>query len=71
MSRGWATSSYESRGEVAAEVAVVIPLYNYADVVGEALESVVAQDLAALAIVVIDDCSTDEGGQQAIAFLES
>jgi glycosyltransferase involved in cell wall biosynthesis len=60
---------YESRGEGAAEVAVVVPLYNYAGTVGEALESVVAQDLAALAIVVIDDCSTDEGGQEAITFL--
>jgi glycosyltransferase involved in cell wall biosynthesis len=62
---------YESRSDVAAEVAVVISLYNYADTIDEALGSVAEQDLAALAIVVIDDCSTDEGGQQAIAFLES
>jgi glycosyltransferase involved in cell wall biosynthesis len=62
---------YESRGKVAAEVAVVITLYNYADTVGEALASVAGQDLAALAIIVIDDCSTDEGEQQAIAVLES
>jgi glycosyltransferase involved in cell wall biosynthesis len=62
---------YESQGAGEAEVAVVIPLYNYAETIGEALESVVAQNLAALAIVVIDDCSTDEGGQEAIAFLES
>ena len=61
---------YESRSAGEADVAVVIPLYNYAGTIGEALESVVAQDLAALAIVVIDDCSTDEGGQEAIAFLE-
>ena len=53
-----------------AEVAVIVPLYNYADTIGDALESVIAQDLAALAIVVIDDCSTDEGGQEAITFLE-
>jgi glycosyltransferase involved in cell wall biosynthesis len=62
---------YESQGAGEAEVAVVIPLYNYAETIGEALKSVVAQDLAALAIVVIDDYSTDEGGQEAIAFLES
>jgi glycosyltransferase involved in cell wall biosynthesis len=62
---------YESHGEGEAEVSVVIPLYNYADTIGEALESVVAQDLAPLATVVIDDCSTDEGGRQVIAFLES
>jgi glycosyltransferase involved in cell wall biosynthesis len=60
---------YESRGEGAAEVAVVVPLYNYAGTVGEALESVIAQDLAALAIIVIDDCSADEGGQEAITVL--
>lgn len=69
--KGLADVVYESRGEVAAEVAVVVPLYDYADVIGEALQSVVAQDLAALAIVVIDDCSTDAGGKQAVAFLES
>ncbi len=62
---------YESRGAGEAEVSVVIPLYNYAKTIGEALESVVAQDLAPLATVVIDDCSTDDGGQEAIAFLES
>lgn len=62
---------YESRSDVAAEIAVVIPLYNYADTIDETLGSVAGQDLAALAIVVIDDCSTDESGQQAIAFLES
>jgi len=61
---------YESRGAGEAEVAVAISLYNYADTIGEALASVVGQDLAALAIVVIDDCSTDEGGEQAIALLE-
>ena len=62
---------YESQGAGEAEIAVVIPLYNYADTIGEALQSVVAQDLAPLAIVVIDDCSTDEGGQQAVTFLGS
>jgi len=62
---------YESRGAGEAEVSVVIPLYNYTETIGEALESVVAQDLAPLATVVIDDCSTDDGGQEAIAFLES
>ncbi|HYU13170.1 MAG TPA: glycosyltransferase family A protein [Stellaceae bacterium] len=62
---------YESQGAGEAEVAVVIPLYNYADTIGEALQSVVDQDLAPLVVVVLDDCSTDDGGQEAIAFLES
>jgi glycosyltransferase involved in cell wall biosynthesis len=68
--RGLGDVVYESRAEGAAEVAVVIPLYNYAHTVAEALESVIAQDVAALAIIVIDDCSTDKGGQETIAFLE-
>ena len=42
-----------------AEVTVVVPCYNYADTVIEALESVRAQTLDPLDLVVIDDCSTD------------
>jgi glycosyltransferase involved in cell wall biosynthesis len=43
-----------------AEVCVVVPLYNYAAYIVEALDSVAAQTLAALDLVVVDDCSTDE-----------
>ncbi|MGI3778225.1 MAG: glycosyltransferase, partial [Janthinobacterium lividum] len=43
-----------------ADVTVVIPVYNYADFVVEALESVAAQDLRPLDLVVVDDGSTDE-----------
>jgi glycosyltransferase involved in cell wall biosynthesis len=42
-----------------AEVSVVIPLYNYADLVGEALDSVWHQDIEALDLIVVDDRSTD------------
>jgi GT2 family glycosyltransferase len=61
---------YDNRGAGEAEVVVVIPLYNYAHTITEALESVVKQDLAALAVIVVDDSSTDDGGQQAVDFLE-
>jgi glycosyltransferase involved in cell wall biosynthesis len=44
-----------------AEVTVVIPLHNYADYVIEALESVAAQSLALIDLVVVDDASTDDG----------
>jgi glycosyltransferase involved in cell wall biosynthesis len=60
---------YEKRGAGEAEVVVVIPLYNYAHTIAEALESVVEQDLPALAVIVVDDSSTDDGGQRAVDFL--
>jgi len=48
-----------------AQVAVVVPLFNYADLVTEALASVAGQSLDSLELVVVDDCSTD--GSLAVA----
>ena len=42
-----------------SDVAVIIPLYNYAQFVVEALESVRRQSLRSKELIVIDDCSTD------------
>jgi glycosyltransferase involved in cell wall biosynthesis/GT2 family glycosyltransferase/SAM-dependent methyltransferase len=42
-----------------AEVTVVVPLHNYANYIVEALDSVKAQTLAALDLVIVDDASTD------------
>ncbi len=42
------------------DVTVVVPLYNYAGHIAEALESVLAQTLADLDLVVVDDRSTDD-----------
>src|SRR5215472_14596808 len=62
---------YESEnGTVPAQIAVIIPLYNYAVTVLEALDSVVRQDLSPLSIVVVDDASSDGGGERATTFLE-
>jgi len=61
---------YESRQEGAAEIVVVVPLYNYAQTITEALTSVANQDFQALSVIVVDDCSRDDGAQTAAAFLE-
>jgi glycosyltransferase involved in cell wall biosynthesis len=53
-----------------AEVTVVVPLFDYAAFVGEALDSVAAQTLCALDLVVVDDCSTDEGLEVVLAWAE-
>ena len=42
-----------------AEISVVMPLYNYAQYVVEALESVRNQTLQLIDLIVVDDCSTD------------
>ncbi len=44
-----------------ALVTVIIPLYNYADYIIEALESVRVQTMAVLDLIIVDDASTDEG----------
>jgi glycosyltransferase involved in cell wall biosynthesis len=68
--KGLGEAIYENRGAGEAEILVVIPLYNYAHTITEALGSVVKQDLAALAVIVVDDSSTDDGGQRAVDFLK-
>lgn len=52
-----------------AAVAVVIPLFNYDRYVVEALDSVAAQTLADIELVVVDDCSTDRSLAVAIDWL--
>ena len=42
-------------------ISVVIPLYNAADYVGECLESLLVQTFQDFEVIVVDDCSTDNG----------
>ncbi|MFC4168828.1 glycosyltransferase [Teichococcus aestuarii] len=51
---------YEHDALGAAAVTVIVPLYNYARHVAEALDSVVAQTLRPLDLVIVDDASTDD-----------
>jgi glycosyltransferase involved in cell wall biosynthesis len=52
-------------------VTVIIPLYNYASYVEEALESVRTQTLATLDLIVVEDCSTDDLLAVALRWLEA
>jgi glycosyltransferase involved in cell wall biosynthesis/SAM-dependent methyltransferase len=54
-----------------AEVTVVMPLYNYACYAEEALDSVRAQTLAALDLVVVEDRSTDDSLAVALRWIQS
>lgn len=43
-----------------SQVSVIIPTYNRAEMVGEAIESVLNQDFSSFELIVIDDGSTDQ-----------
>ncbi|MBM5797695.1 MAG: glycosyltransferase [Cyanobacteria bacterium K_Offshore_0m_m2_072] len=53
-----------------ADAAVCISLHNYADRILTALESVRAQSLAALELIVVDDASSDDGPRRVHDWLE-
>jgi glycosyltransferase involved in cell wall biosynthesis len=61
--------TYESVAGSEAKVAVVVPLYNYETTIAECLNSVAAQDLEHLSIIVVDDASTDTGRERAAMLL--
>jgi glycosyltransferase involved in cell wall biosynthesis len=54
-----------------AAVTVIVPLFNYADYVPEALASVAAQTLENIDLVVIEDCSTDDSNEMVLAWAQS
>jgi hypothetical protein len=53
-----------------SRITIIVPLYNYANYVTEALESVRAQTLADVDVIVIDDRSTDNSLDLAAAWIE-
>lgn len=62
---------YESGDLGAARASVCITLYNYAAFVVEALESAYAQTLRPLGLVVVDDCSRDDGAARVERWMRS
>ena len=54
---------WELPGQVPGLVSVIIPTYNRAHLIGETLDSVIAQSYRPLEVLVIDDGSTDHTGQ--------
>jgi len=55
------TRTIGPRGEPDLAIAAIIPLYNGAEFIEEALTSVISQTLEPAEIIVVDDGSTDEG----------
>jgi glycosyltransferase involved in cell wall biosynthesis len=54
-----------------ARVSVVIPTYNYARFLGEAIQSVLDQTYKDLEIIVVDDGSTDNTGEVVSSFTDA
>lgn len=52
------------------QVAVLISLYNYSKYVCEAMDSVAAQTLRNLELVVCNDCSTDDSANVALSWMK-
>ena len=60
---------FDSGRNMEADVTIVIPLYNYEYYILDCLKSVLDQTLDRIAVVVVDDRSTDAGPDIAADFL--
>ncbi len=64
------TTTVFQRGDPARAVSVVVPMYNYAKLVPETLDSVAAQSFTDLALIVVDDASTDNSCAVVLDWME-
>lgn len=62
---------HQTPSEQAASTTVAVSLYNYGNYIEECLESVAAQTLTALELVVVDDCSKDDSLERARSWMEA
>ncbi len=62
---------FQTRGQDNPAVTIIIPVYKYADLVGEALASAAAQTLAPLDLIVIDDASPDDSGDMVLRWMHA
>lgn len=62
---------FSSDKKRASRVTVIVPLYNYARYIEDALESAKAQTMPDLDLIVVDDCSTDDSLAVVLRWLES
>ena len=51
-------------------VSVIVSLYNYGRYVGEGLDSLLAQTFTDFEVIVVDDCSTDDGVEVVKSYME-
>jgi len=56
-------------GKDQAMVSVIVPVYNAADLVGETLDSIMAQDYPEWELIVVDDGSTDHSAEVVAPYL--
>ncbi len=62
---------FEKHGTQTSAVTVCVPLYNYGHYISEALDSVAAQTLPTLDLVIVEDCSTDGSLKVAVDWCEA
>jgi glycosyltransferase involved in cell wall biosynthesis len=61
---------YEEKSHACSKITVVVPLYNYEQYILECLHSIMCQDISALSLLVVDDCSTDHGCDLVVEMLQ-
>ena len=66
----WQWPSRSEPGQPQPQAAVCVSLYNYADCIERALDSVRRQTLRPLELIIVDDASTDDGVDRVRAWLE-